>query len=156
MDTSAASGRLRDRWRVGHAKSSRNLPDASSDSRGCARIPADEQKEQITPLAGELADTLGSLFVKSCKRDFRNNGGGAVSDEIRVYVVKYPDRDNLVMRYRCPITNRQVSRSTGTTNAKEATKIAAKWEADLHAGRDRYASSTQGRAFGRRAQLLDA
>ena len=56
-------------------------------------------------------------------------------DEIKVHVVKYPDRANLVMRYLDPFTGRQVQRSTGTTNQKEALKIAAKWEDDLHNGR---------------------
>lgn len=55
--------------------------------------------------------------------------------EIKVHVVKYPDRDNLVMRYVDPFTGRQVQRSTGTTNQKAAERAAAKWEDDLHNGR---------------------
>ena len=35
-----------------------------------------------------------------------------MSEEIKVHVVKYPDRDNLVMRYVDPFTGRQVQRST--------------------------------------------
>lgn len=58
-----------------------------------------------------------------------------MTESITVYVVKYRDRDNLVMRYRCPLTNKQVSRSTGTTRRKEAERIAAKWEAELREGR---------------------
>ncbi|MFO0790047.1 MAG: tyrosine-type recombinase/integrase [Pirellulales bacterium] len=58
-----------------------------------------------------------------------------MSDEIKVHVVKYPDRKNLVMRYVDPYTGRQVQRSTGTDNEKEALKEAAKWEDDLHNGR---------------------
>ena len=55
----------------------------------------------------------------------------AMREEIKVYVVKYTDRDNLVMRYLDPMTNRQVPRSTGTNKRSEAVKIAAKWEAEL-------------------------
>lgn len=58
-----------------------------------------------------------------------------MTDEIKVHVVKYPDRQNLVMRYRDPETGRQVQRSTGTTKQKEAVKAAAKWEAELREGR---------------------
>lgn len=57
------------------------------------------------------------------------------SETIRVHVVKYADRANLVMRYRCSLTGKQVQRSTGTTRQKEAVKIAAKWEAELQEGR---------------------
>ena len=53
----------------------------------------------------------------------------------RVHVIKYPDRENLVMRYRCPFTRKQVTRSTGTKSRREAERIAAKWEADIHEGR---------------------
>jgi hypothetical protein len=56
-------------------------------------------------------------------------------DTIKVHVVKYPDRDNLMMRYRDPYTGRHVARSTGTTKHGEAVKLAAKWEDDLHNGR---------------------
>jgi len=58
-----------------------------------------------------------------------------MSEEIRVHVVKYPDRDNLVMRYKDPMSGRVVSRSTGATKRKEAEKAAAKWEAELQEGR---------------------
>lgn len=58
-----------------------------------------------------------------------------MDDEIRVHVVKYPDRPNLVMRYRDPYTGKQVQRSTGTTKHREAERKAAKWEAELREGR---------------------
>lgn len=58
-----------------------------------------------------------------------------MSEEIRVHVVKYPDRDNLVMRYRDPFSGRQVQRSTGTTKRRDAEKAAGKWEAELREGR---------------------
>ena len=52
-------------------------------------------------------------------------------EEIKVYVVEYPDRKNLVMRYRDPVTGKQVQRSTGANKKREAERIAAKWEAEL-------------------------
>lgn len=58
-----------------------------------------------------------------------------MSEEIRVYVVKYPGRANLVMRYKCPLTGKQHARSTGTPRRKDAEKVAAKWEAELQEGR---------------------
>lgn len=58
-----------------------------------------------------------------------------MSEEIKVHVVKYPDRENLVMRYRDPFIGKQVQRSTGTTNKREAERAAAKWEAELREGR---------------------
>src|SRR4051794_2704609 len=58
-----------------------------------------------------------------------------MDDTIRVHVVKYPDRENLVMRYVDPFTGRQVQRSTKTTNKRDADKAAGKWEAELREGR---------------------
>jgi integrase len=58
-------------------------------------------------------------------------------DEIKVHVVKYPDRDNYVMRYVDPITRKQVQRSTGTKVKRDADKAAGKWEAELREGRYR-------------------
>ena len=56
-------------------------------------------------------------------------------EDIKVYVVPYPDRKNLVMRYNCPETGKQVARSTGTIKKREAERRAAKWEAALREGR---------------------
>jgi hypothetical protein len=56
-------------------------------------------------------------------------------EDIKVHVVKYPDRTNLVMRYVDPDNRRQVQRSTGTKNEREANRVAAKWEAELREGR---------------------
>ncbi len=58
-----------------------------------------------------------------------------MNDTIKVHVVKYPDRDNLVMRYLDPLTNKHVTRSSGTTKQGEAEKAAGKWEAELREGR---------------------
>jgi integrase len=56
-------------------------------------------------------------------------------ESIKVHVINYPDRTNLVMRYKCPLTGKHIPRSTGTSNPKEAAKAAAKWEAELQEGR---------------------
>lgn len=58
-----------------------------------------------------------------------------MESEIKVYVVNYPGRTNLMMRYTDPFTNKQIARSTGTTKQREAERIAAKWEAELREGR---------------------
>ena len=58
-----------------------------------------------------------------------------MEEQIRVYVVKYPGRTNLVMRYLDPLSNKQVARSTGTSKQREAERVAAKWEAELREGR---------------------
>lgn len=56
-------------------------------------------------------------------------------EEISVKVTKYADRDNLVMYYRDPVTEKLVTRSADTSNAKDAAKAAGKWEDELRAGR---------------------
>ena len=57
-----------------------------------------------------------------------------MSGEIRVHVVQEKDRKNLTMRYRDPITGKQVKRSAETANRKKAMKKAAQWEAELNRG----------------------
>jgi hypothetical protein len=52
--------------------------------------------------------------------------GETIQITIKVHVCKYPDRDNLMMRYCDPITGRQIARSTGTTKRSDATKAAGK------------------------------
>jgi len=61
------------------------------------------------------------------------------NDQIRVYVVDYA-RECLYMRYKDPVTGKHVTRSTEIPRdsgraRKEAEKVAAKWEAELHEGR---------------------
>ncbi len=58
-----------------------------------------------------------------------------MDDSIKVYVVNYPGRTNLVMRYCDPFTGKQIARSTGTDKQREAERVAAKWEAELREGR---------------------
>ena len=60
-----------------------------------------------------------------------------MEESIKVHVVDYgSDRGrNLMMRYVDPYTGRQVTKSTGTRNEKDAVRAAAKWEDDLRNGR---------------------
>ena len=58
-----------------------------------------------------------------------------MSDEINVKVTKYADRKNWIMYYIDPVTEKTVPRSTKRTNQRDAERAAAKWEADLRAGR---------------------
>jgi len=59
--------------------------------------------------------------------------------QVSVHVVRYKDRPNWVMRYTDPNTGKQVIRSSGTSNRKEATKLAAQWEGELRDGKFREA-----------------
>ncbi len=62
-------------------------------------------------------------------------------DDIKVRVVRYPDRKNYMMRYECPATGRQVARTTGTHLKQKAEREAGKWEAALREGRYKKSSS---------------
>ena len=55
-------------------------------------------------------------------------------ESVTVHVVD-KGRKYLYMRYRCPITKKEETRSTGQAKKKEAEKVAAKWEAELQEGR---------------------
>ena len=55
--------------------------------------------------------------------------------EIKVTVVEFSDRTNLMLRYIDPVTQKQKYKSSGTTNRKDANKAAGKWEAELKEGR---------------------
>ncbi len=55
--------------------------------------------------------------------------------DIRVHIVKSPDRANYSMRYKDPLTGKQVKKSAETSNRKDALKKAAKWEAEINEGR---------------------
>ncbi len=57
------------------------------------------------------------------------------TEEIAVYVVRYANRENLVMRYVDPVTRRQVTKSTGTADEKKAQRAAGEWQASLRDGR---------------------
>jgi len=76
-----------------------------------------------------------------------------MNEEIKVYVVKFQDRDNYAMKYIDPMTGKNVRRSTGTTKRKEAEKIAAKWEAELQEGRYQKISKLSWEEFCERFEL---
>lgn len=56
-------------------------------------------------------------------------------DEIKVHVVKFKDRANLMLRYIDPFTGRQVCKSAGTANERQAIGAAAVWQDELRSGR---------------------
>lgn len=58
-----------------------------------------------------------------------------MNEQIKVHVVTYKRQANLFMRYRDPLTGRQVARTTGTPKMRDAERAAAKWEAELREGR---------------------
>jgi integrase len=60
--------------------------------------------------------------------------GWEMAETVRVHVVDY-GRKSLYMRYVDPLTGKQVVRSTGTINRRDAERVAAKWEAELQEGR---------------------
>ncbi len=55
-------------------------------------------------------------------------------DEIKVTVVNYPDRPNLMLRHIDPTTGKQKHRSAKTTNKRDAERAAAQWENELLQG----------------------
>jgi integrase len=57
-----------------------------------------------------------------------------MNDEIRVTVMRYADRDSLVMVYVDPISGKRKTQSAKTPNEKDAWKAAAAWEEELRAG----------------------
>lgn len=57
--------------------------------------------------------------------------------EIKVNVVKYSDRKNLLLVYRDDVTGERLTRSAGTSKMREAMKAAGQWEAELREGRYR-------------------
>ena len=62
--------------------------------------------------------------------------------EIEVVVYKVGDRTNWVMRYTDPRTGRRITRSTGTSNRRQAERVAGKWESELRAGKYRKSVDT--------------
>jgi hypothetical protein len=54
------------------------------------------------------------------------SGGGT-----RVAVVRFKDRPALQMRYRNPLTGCWITRSTRTSNRRDAERVAARWESEL-------------------------
>ena len=62
------------------------------------------------------------------------------NEGIKVRVIKYPDRGQLVLRYDDPITGKRRTKSAGTSSRKAAERAAAVWEAELRAGGNRQSS----------------
>jgi hypothetical protein len=75
------------------------------------------------------------MASRNSKRADRSRKPLPTSGEITVCVITVKDRPNLYMRYRDPISGRSEVKSAGMRNRREAEKVAAKWEADLGAGR---------------------
>jgi integrase len=57
-----------------------------------------------------------------------------MSDEIKVTVLSYPDRNNLVLAYVDPVSGKRKTKSAKTAIEKKAWQEAAKWEEELLAG----------------------
>ena len=57
-----------------------------------------------------------------------------MNDEIRVAVMRYADRENLILVYVDPISGKRKTKSARTSNEKDAWKAAAAWEEELRAG----------------------
>jgi integrase len=68
-------------------------------------------------------------------------------DEIKVAVMHYADRENLVMVYTDPISGHRRTRSARTSNEKDAWKAAAAWEEELRDGPHCPPSKVTWRAF---------
>jgi integrase len=73
------------------------------------------------------------LRIRFSLTDSKN--GELTMEEIKVHVVAYGDRTNLIMRYADPMTGKYVCKSSGQRTRKEAERAAAKWEAELREGR---------------------
>ena len=56
-------------------------------------------------------------------------------DEIRVTVVKFSKRANLMLRYIDPVTKKQIHKSAETTKRADAAKAAGRWEDELRTGK---------------------
>lgn len=64
-----------------------------------------------------------------------------MNEAIKVYIVKYTDRKNYMLRYECPATGKQIAKSSGTHLKQKAERLAGKWEDDLRNGRYKKNSS---------------
>ena len=70
-----------------------------------------------------------------------------MSEQIRVTVIEYADRKNLLLSYRDPNTGRLKTKSAGTIDRKAAEKAAAVFEAELRDGRYSSPSKTTWKEF---------
>ena len=58
-----------------------------------------------------------------------------MSGAINVNVVKFPDRDNYMLRFTDPLSGKRKHQNSGTSNKKEAERAAARWEDELKTGK---------------------
>ena len=73
-----------------------------------------------------------------------------MSEEIKVTVCRYPDRENLVLRFIDPVTGRQKTKSAGTADEAKAIGAAAVWQDELRTGRYQAASKLSWADFRKR------
>jgi integrase len=57
-----------------------------------------------------------------------------MNEEVRVQVVKYPDRECLVLRWKDPLTGKVKTKSAGTSSRKDAERKAGALEKEISAG----------------------
>ena len=69
-----------------------------------------------------------------------------MTEEIKVHVADYGAGRNLMLRYSDPVTGKQVAKSAGTRNMREAEREAGKWQAELGDGRYQKPSRVSRRA----------
>jgi hypothetical protein len=70
--------------------------------------------------------------------------------EISVTLLKRVGQDAFYMQYTHPETGRKIPRTTGKTVRRDAERVAAKWEAELRAGRDNRLGRIRWEEFRRR------
>jgi integrase len=68
------------------------------------------------------------------RREFLIKENKAMNDEIKVSVVKFRDRPNLMLKCIDPATGKQKYRSAKTIVRREAERAAAQWETELREG----------------------
>lgn len=57
-----------------------------------------------------------------------------MSEEIKVTVIRYADRENYLLAYTDPVSGKRKTKSAKTSVEKDAWKAAAAWEEELRAG----------------------
>jgi integrase len=75
------------------------------------------------------------MTVGMSRRVAGERAGNRDVREIKVKVTKYADRRNFVMYYLDPVTEKQITKSTGKRTRRAAERVAALWEVELRSGR---------------------
>ena len=70
-----------------------------------------------------------------------------MNEEIKVDVADYGAGRNLMLRDRCPLTGKQIAKSSGTRDQRKAVREAAKWEDQLRNNRYQKPSRMTWEAF---------